>query len=256
MKGVVAVCGKGGVGKTTISALLARLISEEKSLRGLIIDADPAGGLSLALSLPIKKTVNDLRKEVIAATRERSSDSLNLAASIDYKLLDALTERENLAFLAVGRPEEEGCYCQLNTFLRESIEVLAGHFDLTVIDAEAGVEQVNRRVIRDIHTLLLISDPTAKGIKVAETIRKVADETMRYDRVGLLINRVESEKEALELSRNTPLELLGWLPEDKTIGEFDREGRSLLELNGSLSLEAMRTLAAKLFDLGKDDSNY
>ncbi len=255
MKPVVAVCGKGGVGKTTISALLARLISEEKRLRGLIIDADPAGGLSLALSLPIKKTVNDLRKELIAATPERSSDSLNLAASIDYKLLDALTEKENLAFLAVGRPEEEGCYCQLNTFLRESIEVLANHFDFTVIDAEAGVEQVNRRVMREIHTLLLVSDPTAKGIRVAETISKVAEESMSYVRVGLMINRVEREEDALALSKNTPLELLGWLPEDKTIGKFDREGRSLLELNGSLSLKAMRDLATRLFGFGGDSHN-
>ncbi len=181
------------MGKTSLSAMLSRLVLEDGAVRGLAVDADPAGGLCLALDLPVKRTVNDLRKAVIAATRERSTDSLNMAASIDYQLLEALTEHRNLAFLAVGRPEEEGCYCQVNTFLREAIETLSGHFEFTVIDAEAGVEQVNRRVMREVDALLLVSDPTAKGVRVAEAIKQVADEAMHYGRAGLIINRVREE---------------------------------------------------------------
>ncbi len=203
MRGVVAICGKGGVGKTSLAAMLSRLVLEDGVTRGLAVDADPAGGLSLALALPIKRTVNDLRKAVIAATREHTTDSLNMAASIDFQLLDSLTEHRNLAFLAVGRPEEEGCYCQVNTFLREAIETLAGHFDFTIIDAEAGVEQVNRRVMREVDTLLLVSDPTAKGVRVAETIKQVADEAMQYSRVGLIINRVRDEAEVMRLAERT-----------------------------------------------------
>lgn len=247
MKGIVAICGKGGVGKTSLSAMLSRLVLEEGAVRGLAVDADPAGGLCLALDLPVKRTVNDLRKAVIAATRERSTDSLNMAASIDYQLLEALTEHRNLAFLAVGRPEEEGCYCQVNTFLREAIESLSGHFDFTVIDAEAGVEQVNRRVMREVDALLLVSDPTAKGVKVAEAIKQVADEAMRYGRAGLIINRVREAAEAHRLAERTSLPLLGWLPEDETIRSFDAEGRSLLELpSGTPALAAVRNLLSSL----------
>ncbi len=247
MRGVVAICGKGGVGKTSLAAMLSRLVLEDGALRGLAVDADPAGGLRLALDLPVKRSVNDLRKEVIAAAREKTTDSLNLAASIDYRLLESLTEHRNLAFLAVGRPEEEGCYCQVNTFLREAIESLSGHFDLTIIDAEAGVEQVNRRVMREVDALLLVSDPTAKGVKVAEAIKQVADEAMRYGRAGLIINRVRDSAEVARLAQRTSLPLLGWLPEDEAIRAFDAEGRSLLELPGDTpALAAVRRLLAGL----------
>ncbi len=216
-------------------------------MKGLAVDADPSGGLALSLGMEPRWTVNDLRKEVIAAARERPTDSRDMAASIDYRLMESLGERGNLAFLAVGRPEEEGCYCQVNTFLREAIEALAGHFDLTVIDAEAGVEQVNRRVIRRVDLLLLVSDPTAKGVRVAESIRKVADEAMRYGRAALLINRARSREEAELLAGGTPLDLLGWLPEDPAIRDYDAEGRSLLELPESTpALRSLREVISGL----------
>lgn len=233
MKGVVCICGKGGVGKTTISALLCRLVLEHKGIRGLAVDADPGGGLSMALSLPVKRTVNDLRKAIIEAVKTEAPDKLNVAASIDFQLLEALSEYSNLAFLAIGRPEEEGCYCQVNSFLRESIQILAGQFDFTVIDAEAGVEQVNRRVIEQIDLLLLVSDQSAKGISVAETIGKVAGEMIPVHRTGLLLNRLRSAAEAEYIRRSTALPLLGWLPEDEVIREFDLAGQSFLGLSGS-----------------------
>ena len=138
-------------------------------------------------------------------------------------MLEALSEYRNLAFLAVGRPEEEGCYCQVNTFLREAIEIMAGHFDLVLIDAEAGVEQVNRRVMGQIDLLLLVSDLSAKGLRVAETIKQVADEAMQYRSAGLLINRVRSKKELAEVQQSTHLPLLGGFP--KTAGPPIRYGR-------------------------------
>jgi CO dehydrogenase maturation factor len=246
MKGIIAVCGKGGVGKTTVSSLLCCLVMKQQDIRGLAVDADPAGGLSMTLSLPAKKTVNDLRKSVIAA-KKSSLDSLNIAASIDFQLLDALTEIGNLAFLAVGRPEEAGCYCQVNTFLRESIEALVGHFDVTIIDGEAGIEQVNRRVIGKVDLLLLVSDMTLKGIQVAETIKKVAEEAVTYKRVGLLLNRARYAQEVSQIAQATELPLLGWLPEDENIHLFEAHGRSLLELSDSPSFNSIRNLTEELF---------
>ena len=242
MKGVVAVCGKGGVGKTTISALLCRLILERDNIRGLAIDADPGGGLSQALSLPVKKSINDLRTEIIAAARERSGDRTSLAASIDFQLLESLTEHSNLAFLSVGRPEEEGCYCQVNSFLKEAVQILAGQFDITIIDAEAGVEQVNRRVMEQIDQLLLVSDLSAKGLRVAETIRDVAAGSMHGHEVGLVLNRVKDEQEAKRASESTSLPIWGWLPEDETVFDYDFNARSFLQFPDTRVLQAARTL--------------
>lgn len=249
MKGVVCICGKGGVGKTTISALLSRLVLERAGLRGLAVDADPGGGLSMALSLPVKKTVDDLRKAIIDAAKSGATDRLNVAASIDFQLLESLSEHRNLAFLAVGRPEEEGCYCQVNSFLRESIQILAGQFDFTVIDAEAGVEQVNRRVIEQIDLLLLVSDQSAKGIAVAETIAEVAARAIRGHRTGLLLNRLRSTAEVEYIRRHTALPILGWLPEDETIREFDLAGESFLRLPAdSPTLQAAGKIVTSLLN--------
>lgn len=239
-KPVVAVCGKGGVGKTTVAALLARLLREDGSRRVLVVDADPAVGLGMALRIFPSRTVNDVRKEILATVREHAADQVDLAASVDYKMMEILEEEGNLAFLSVGRPEEEGCYCQLNTLLREAIESLSSHFDLTVIDAEAGVEQVNRRVMRSVSHLLLVSDVTAKGLKVAESIREVAEDAVEYRKLGLVLNRVRDTVEAEAMAEGTSLPLLGTLPEDETVREFDAAAKNFLEIPSCPALAAAR----------------
>ncbi|NPV60339.1 MAG: AAA family ATPase [Actinobacteria bacterium] len=236
---VLAVCGKGGVGKTTVSALLARLFSVRKNGRVLLVDADPAVGLGMALSIFPERTVNDIREEIISVVKERATDSLDLAASVDYKLMQAVHQDGGMGFLSVGRPEDEGCYCQLNTLLREAIETLSAHFELTLIDAEAGVEQINRRVMRSVSHLLLVCDTTPKSLNVAETIRKVAEEAVNYRKLGLLVNRARGEGEARALAARSDLPLLGWIPEDETVREFDSSARSFLELPPCQALHAV-----------------
>jgi CO dehydrogenase maturation factor len=242
MNRVIAICGKGGVGKTTLAALFTRLILDRKEIRALVIDADPTGGLSLALSLTVKRTVNDLRKEVVAAARNKNSSVRNLAAAVDYRLLESLTEYKNIAFLAVGRPEEEGCYCQVNAFLRRSIEYLSDKFDLVIIDAEAGVEQVNRRVTGRVDQLLLVSDLSQKGLSVAATIHQVAAQMDHFRQTGLVINRLRSERELDVALRATNLNYLGYLPEDNTISDYDNNGRSFLTLPDCPSLQSAHSL--------------
>lgn len=244
---MLAVCGKGGVGKTTVSALLARLFSRREEARVLLVDADPAVGLGMALSIFPQRTVNDIREEIISTVREHATDSLDLAASVDYKLMEAVSQNGGMGFLSVGRPEDEGCYCQLNTLLREAIETLSYHFPLTIIDAEAGVEQVNRRVMRSVSHLLLVCDLTPKSLNVAETIRRVAEEAVNYRRLGLLVNRARGEEEARSLASRSELPLLGWVPEDETVRSFDASARSFLELP---DCEALRAVEAAVLGSG------
>ena len=227
---VLAVCGKGGVGKTTVCAVLAGALAARGEPKALLVDADPAGGLALALGLPVARSLDQVRTDTIQEVQKGGTDAKDLAVSLDYRLLQALVERGSLAFLALGRPESVGCYCSVNSLLRQAVELLAGQFALTVIDAEAGIEQVNRRVMAAVDYLVLVSDASRKGLQVAETIFQVAHQITGQENAGLLLNRVRSASEASEIQARTGLEVIGWVPEDDTIRRFDSEPRSFFDL--------------------------
>ena len=242
---VLAVCGKGGVGKTTVCAVLAGALIARGDRKALLVDADPAGGLGMALGLPVHRSLDQVRRDTIQEVKKGGTDSKDLAMSLDFRLMQALVERNNLAFLSIGRPESVGCYCSVNTLLRQALELLAGQFDLTVIDAEAGIEQVNRKVMAAVDYLVLVSDPSRKGLKVAETIFQVARKVTGQEKAGLLLNRVRSAEEASEMQARTGLEVIGWIPEDETIRQFDSEQRSFFELPNCPAATAIVQALAK-----------
>ncbi len=227
---IIAVCGKGGVGKTSISAIAAALLSGDPSKKVLAVDADPAVGLALALGFSARRTIDDIRNDLIAKVKDGVREDMHqFASALDYEVFAALEEKKNLAFLAIGRPEQEGCYCQVNDFLKDVIETVSSNFDYVVIDGEAGIEQVNRRVMERVSHLLLVSDRSARGLAVAASIMDVARSVVHYERCGLVMNRVRAgEEHTLPTSPGVPF--LGFLPEDDHVRGFDIEGRSFLEL--------------------------
>ncbi|MCD6569962.1 MAG: AAA family ATPase [Deltaproteobacteria bacterium] len=232
----IAVCGKGGVGKTSVTALMVKLLAKRGGLKILAVDADPSIGLATALGVEVKKTVDDIRNELIAKVKKGErydksniSEVLNM---LDYEVFDALSEDSHFALLAIGRPESSGCYCQVNDLLKDIIKSLSQGFDVVLIDGEAGVEQVNRRVMKTVDDLVLVSDTSAKGINVVSTIKHVAydNKAMACQRVGLVLNRVRNEEEVNKILNKTTLELLGWIPEDDYIREYDFDNTPLLKL--------------------------
>ena len=244
---IIAVCGKGGVGKTSVSALLTRILTEKRSRKVLAIDADPAVGLSYALGIPVGKTVDDIRSDLIERIKggERT-DKQELLARLDYEVFEALEEKDNLAFLAIGRPEDEGCYCQVNSLLKDIISEITGNFDYVIIDGEAGIEQVNRRVLGPVTHLLLVTDTSVKGRNVAETIEQVARRAVCFQKVALLFNRVKDEQELQEVLPHTKLPVIGWILEDETIRRFDREGRSFFDLPSCDALKSLEKVSINL----------
>jgi CO dehydrogenase maturation factor len=237
---ILAVCGKGGVGKTTISAIAAQALHGDGLPGFLVVDGDPSGGLGLALGLKAEKSLNDVRKEIIAEIKAGERSERGVAVSMDYLLAEALSEKGNLAFLSIGRPEDEGCYCRVNSFLKEAIEGLAGEFANTVIDAEAGIEQVNRKVLSGIDFILLVSDTSGKGIQVAETIEKVARQMGSKGKAGLVVNRVRDEREVATARERTSLDVIGWIPEDDTVRAFDEEMKPFFGLPDCAARESVR----------------
>jgi len=228
---IFAVCGKGGVGKTCISALLVKMLSENHSSKILAIDADPAVGLSYPLGIKVEKTVDDIRNDLIERLKKgEKTNRHELIKSLDYDIFNALEERQNLAFLAIGRPEGDGCYCQVNTLLKDLIKDIAQNFDYVVIDAEAGVEQISRRVMEMVTHLILVSDASLKGRNVVETINKIARQKSSFEKCGLILNRLQDQDEYKSIKEQTDIPIIGSLFENKTIRNFDREGKCFFDL--------------------------
>lgn len=249
---VIALCGKGGVGKTTVSSLILRHYGRADRGRNLLaVDADHAGGLSMALGVEPARTLDDLRVEAAERLRQGSASRRSLAPTFDYLLLEALGERDNLALLAAGRPADPGCFCALNSLLRQALGLLVGQFDLTVIDAEAGVEQVNREVTERVDLLLLVADTSVKALRVAEAVSEVAGRGGREPARALIVNRVRAPEELEQVRARTSLPVVGALPEDELVRRFDAEERSFLELPDGEATEALASILSLLPTLAR-----
>ena len=173
---IIAVAGKGGVGKTSLSATIVRcLVEKYPDKKILAIDADPAVGLSTALGIDVKMTIDDIRKEIITSVDEGDSRSaIELLGEAKYRIFDALVETDGYSFIAVGRPETAGCYCKINSYLKEVIAILSNVFVFGVILGLAGIFDINSRFMEKVTHLLLITDPSRKGCQVINTIKSKA----------------------------------------------------------------------------------
>lgn len=228
---IIAVAGKGGVGKTSISAAFVRLLTEAyPDKRILAIDADPAVGLSTALGVEVRETLDDIRKSIVASVEDGAPrEAIELLSEARYRIFDTMVEQQKVSFLAIGRPETAGCYCKVNAYLKEVINLLAGDFDYVVIDGEAGIEQINRRVMEKVTHLVLITDPSRKGTQVIDTIKRVADELVMYDRCGAIVNRV-NDPAMIPYIHIDGTEILAFIGSDSAHAANDIQGRSVFDL--------------------------
>lgn len=231
MAKIIAVAGKGGVGKTSISAAIVKLLVQKyPDKKILAIDADPAVGLSTALGIDVKMTIDDIRKEIVETVEDgQTKAAIELLGDARYKIFDALVETDGFAFIAVGRPESAGCYCKINSYLKEVISLISNDFDYVVIDGEAGIEQINRRVMEKVTHLLLVSDASKKGTQVISTIKSVADELVMYEKIGVIINRLPDESVILYINTNG-IPVLSYIQNDSNLAVFDIEGKNITTL--------------------------
>ena len=199
---IITVAGKGGVGKTSICASIVRLLVEKyPDKKILAIDADPAVGLSVALGVDVKLTLDDIRMSIVDSVENgETREALELLSEARFRIFDALV-----------------------------IGLLANSFDYVVIDGEAGIEQIQRRVMEKVTHLLLITDQSKKGAQVVSTIKNVADELIAYDKIGVIVNRV-TNPELADLIKVPGVDILSFIPADKTFAANDIKGKSVMEL--------------------------
>jgi CO dehydrogenase maturation factor len=250
-KRLIAVCGKGGTGKTVVTAMITRVLLEGgKSPKMLLIDADPAMGLPNALGVNVGRTMGQIREEIIrTARRGKKEEKVRLVDMLDYMVLEALNEMEGFALLAMGRTETLGCFCPVNDILRAAIETLSQSFDFILIDGEAGLEQINRQVMRGVDTLIVVSDATSRGLQTAAQIKGMvqSERVIQCRKMGLVFNRVQGNEELLrQTAQQMGLDVFGYVPQDENIARYDLVGRPMTELpTTSPGLDAVRSIMEK-----------
>ena len=234
---IIAVAGKGGVGKTSLAGTIVKLLVEQyPGKRILAIDADPAVGLSTVLGMEVETTIDDIRKHVIQTVEDGDTrTALELLGEAKYELLDAIKEQDGYSFIAIGRPESAGCYCKINSYLKEVITMLSAQFDYVVIDGEAGIEQINRRVMEKVTHLLLVTDASKKGCQVVQTIKKVADELVMYEKIGVIANSL-TDPGVTGLMDLGGLPLLAAIEADNRLAAYDVKGENIFFLPGDAKI--------------------
>ena len=215
----LAVVGKGGVGKTALAAMLVRVLLENGTAgRLLAIDADPALGLTHALGMRAEKTMGHVREAILEAARSGADQRMSeIAGTLDYMLLEALTETGDLALLAMGRSESLGCFCVVNEILRDAIRILSTGFDTVLIDGEAGLEQLNRQVMDELDRLIIVSDTSARGLETVALVAGMVEEgkVVRCARTGVVFNRVDGNEDRLaQAAERLGVDVLGFVPQD------------------------------------------
>ena len=240
MTTTIAVAGKGGTGKTTFTALLIRYLRENGRVPILAIDGDPSSNLNLVLGMELPDTVGNIREEALQKVSTGTfQPGMAKADYFDYRINECLVESEDVDLLAMGRPEGPGCYCAANSILRVCIDRLGDDYATVVIDNEAGMEHISRQTTRDIDLLFILSDPTMRGIAAAEHIVRLIHELgTRIRKCFLVLNRVSGPLPPALLERVNQLgvELVGTLPQDPQVAEFDMLGRPLIEMSASSSV--------------------
>jgi len=246
----IAYLGKGGSGKSILSALTGKIaISMKKKV--LLIDADPAMGLATALGISSYKTIGQAREEIIkqAKIADSAAEKERLSDIMDYLLLEAIYENENYSMIVMGRTNTVGCYCPINNLLRETIKSISQNFDVIIIDAEAGIEQINRQVAESVQFPILLTDNSKRGVKTALLAGDAINSspTMNPLKKGVIFNRIASEnKDLIDEILKGGLAYYGCISPDQFITDRDAEGLSPLEMpEDSVALKGLKNILQK-----------
>ncbi|GAB4310451.1 MAG: AAA family ATPase [Promethearchaeota archaeon] len=256
---VVSVSGKGGVGKTTTTALLLKYFVEKRVEPILVVDADPDSNMPdvLGIKLDPRQTVGavaaDLKKKI---EKGSLSPTQTKAQILEGGVYSVLQEEEHFDLLVMGRAEGEGCYCYINSVLTGLLDTLTKQYPVTLMDMEAGLEHLSRRTDRDVDAQIVVTDASKMGLQTAERVVELSEEVhLKFKSVWIVGNRFpESAKpllrEVVDRIRERGLnhvELAGFIPADDQVAQFNITDRSLLELpEGNPAYVAVRGLAQKI----------
>ena len=237
MAHVIAIAGKGGVGKTTLTGLIIQYLGKKGKGPILAVDADANSNLNEVLGVEVESTLGDVREEVARAEMSKTNPipaGMSKADYMEFKFDDALIESDDYDLLVMGRTQVKGCYCFVNGLLQAQLQRLQKNYPYIIVDNEAGMEHISRGVLPSMETAILISDCSRRGVQAVGRIAELIKECdMHPKKIGLIINRAPGgvlnagTKEEIE---KQGLTLLGVVPQDENVYDFDCQGSPIVDL--------------------------
>ncbi|QSX08348.1 AAA family ATPase [Alkalibacter rhizosphaerae] len=249
----IAVAGKGGTGKTSLTGMLIDFLIQAGKGPVLAVDADPNSNLNEVLGMEADETIGDVREQVNWAEREGNVIPGGMSKTDFFKLRlnQAVLEGDGYDMLVMGRSQGEGCYCYVNGILKNQLEILSDNYNHVIIDNEAGLEHLSRGSMGKIDLLLLISDYSHRSIQAAGRVKVLAEELkMNIPKMGLIVNKAPEGKlteSILEEIQRQELELIGVIPLDSNVFDYDSTGKPLVQLpEDSPAKVALKDIMKKL----------
>lgn len=237
MAHVIAAAGKGGVGKTTLTGLLIQRLCESGKRPLLVVDADANANLNEVLGVEMPLTLGEIREEIERAGSDpkiKIPVSMTKKEYLEYRIEDALVEEKDFDLMVMGRSQGAGCYCFVNNLVQAQIQALQDNYPYIIVDNEAGMEHISRGILPKIDTMLLVSDCSRRGVQAAGRISElVKEQKIDPSFMGLIVNRAPegrlNEGTAEEIKKQG-LDLLGVVPQDEEVYQYDCDGRPTVEL--------------------------
>ena len=230
MPKVIALAGKGGVGKTTLGGMLVRYLVEKVGAGPVLaVDADPNSNLNEVLGVSVHSTIGEAREKL----KQDVPTGMSKDSWLEYKVQEAVIEAKGFDLLVMGRPEGPGCYCAANSMAKKYIDALKGNYSFVVVDNEAGMEHMSRLVTQDVDVLYVISDPTPRGILTVSRILSIINELgLHIARTVVIVNRFHEKDEAVlaKTAAERGVVIGGTVRDDEALVRGDAAEKTIFEL--------------------------
>jgi CO dehydrogenase maturation factor len=234
---IIAITGKGGVGKTTVAGIVVRQLIARNRTPVLAVDADPNTCLDGALGVRVESTIGRIREESREIAARGLSAGISKQELLELKIAESLVEADNFDLIAMGRCEGPGCYCYANNVLKAALTEIAYQYPFVVLDNEAGLENLSRRIVQKVDLFIVVSDPSQRGLETAARLHALAAEMqLEYTQSALVLNRMRSPEipdRAYALKEQLGAGILAGIERDDTLADMAESGSSVFTLPDS-----------------------